>query len=406
MAIQQKRIIINIYGKASGLLLATWDDFEFMGFSKELNGGSGECILKLARAFDYGGIDVVLGNDVEIRISDKDTVNNTEYPDSVRTIYRGYISLLERGVSEKSESIIVHILGYYTLLSVDILKNAAQTTLYSKAVDGITTVSGDQSAADIGLMMRKILDRYIAENLGPKISYDAGDIPDTGTTAKYTFEQKSYREVMDNLKRLAPAGVYWYVDENGKVSFKASPTTPTHKFVFGKHFNSVRVENSLEKVRNSFLVWNGEPTGVLDIYKNYEDAESIARYGRRTEPQNDYGIGDEDAADAIGAKLLSDNKQAEVKVRCVIMDNNLSENFGYDIESIRPGDTCSFYGFSSQLSDIFRDNMLITRVIYMTDRVEIEVEAVKSGLLDFQEKQSRAITDLSSRALEIPESYS
>ncbi len=78
---------------------------------------------------------------------------------------------------------------------------------------------------------------------------------------------------------------------------------------------------------------------------------------------------------------------------------------GTDIEDIHPGDTCRFLGFSSNLSDIFRDNMLITRVSYTLDSVEIEVELNKSGLLDVQARQGRAISDIGNGGLGIPESY-
>ena len=404
MSVIKKQILINVYSPTDGSLIKIWTNASFDGFMKEINGGIGECIIQLAEPFDYGEKDLDIGNDVEIRICDRDTLADTTSGDRSRIIYRGYISLIEREITGPKESIRVHLLGYYTRLGTDFLKNAEYTTLYSEPTAGLTITYGDEDAADIGLMMRALLDRYIAETPNAKISYDSEQIPDTATTATYRFEQKTYREAMDSLKQMAPVGTFYYIDESGKVKFGVKPTIPTHKFFFGRHFNQVKVEQSLEKVRNFFLVWNGE-TGADKVYKHYQDDESIANYGRRAEASNDYGIDNSNAADKIGVKFIDENKDSITKVICTIIDNNGDSDKGYDIESIQPGDTCSFYGFDSDLADIFRDNMLITQVHYYLDRVEIEVEIVKSGLIDFQEKQGKEIGDIGTGGLLIPESY-
>ena len=389
----------------SGQYLRTWTDFSFAGFSKELNGGLGECVLTLPRPFDYDQNDISAGNDVEIIVSDADTTDGAGDSDnfSSRTVYRGYISLVERTVNGGSESITITLLGYYTRLALDILKNGSQTTLYSHATSGLTVTSGSQGAADIGLMMRTVIDRYRAETGDTSIVYSAPDIPNTGTAATFSFEQKTYRNAIDDLKQLAPANVYWYVDETGRVFFKSKPTSPTHRFIFGRHFTSVSVQRSLETVRNVLLLWNGDTSSP--IYKHYEDATSIALYGRRAAAFNNYGVDDTNAADLIGAKFLAENAAPETKVVCEIADNNGGQN-GYDIESIQPGDTCSFVGFSSGLADIFRDNMLITKVTYSLDKVQLEVEIVKSTLVDFQNRNSRQIADIGNGGLGVPATYS
>lgn len=402
MSLFKKQVLINMY-TPSGTFIRTMPNLNFVGFTKQLNGGLSECILKTDKVFDYSGTDLLLGNDVEIRIIDKDTVAQLSEGSKSVIVYRGYISLIEREVDGQSESVSIHLLGYYTLLALDILKNSTQTTLYSNSTTGLTATLASKNAADIGLMVRAIIDRYIAETVNPKISYDALDIPNTSTTGEYTFEQKTYREALDAMKALAPAGVFYYINEIGRVSFKTKPTTPTHRFVFGKHFKKVHVEHSLEKVRNFLLLWNG-PAG--SIYSHYQDDDSIATYGRRVQTENDYGIQSSGAASLLGTRFLADNKSPDVKVTCTIIDNNLDAAMGYDIESIQPGDTCSFYGFAPGFDDIFKDNMLITEVNYTMDSVEITVEIIKSSLLELQNKQSEIIKDISTGGLAIPTTYS
>ena len=400
-----KKQVYARVSNSSGQLLTDWYDIDFRGYSKQLNAGPSECVLGLGVAFDYDSTDLQVGNDVKIILSDADTSAGTMSGESGSlVIYQGYISLIERDVDGSREIVTVHLLGYYTLLALDYLKNGSQTTLYSNSSTGLTTASGSQSAADIGLMMRAVIDRYIAETTNPRISYlGTYDIPDTSTTANYRFEQKTYREAMDDLRSLAPADVYWYVSELGRVTFKTKPTTATHVFQFGKHFSTVHVEHSLEKVRNFLLLWDGKTSSY--VYKHYQSDPSISQYGRRADAVNDFGVDASGAADAIGAKFLAENKDPAIKVTCSILDNNGENGRGYDIESIQPGDTCSFVGFSSGLSDIFNENMLITRVDYKLDMATIEVEIVQSGLLAFQAHQGRAINDIGSGGLGVPESY-
>lgn len=402
MSYQPKEIEAIVYNPA-GAQIATWRDFLLENFSKEINAGLGDCLITLARRFDYNGGDLAEGNEVELRVSDRETRAATTPGDPSKTIYRGYVSLISR-LGEKTEKIEVTLLGYYTRLALDILKNGTQTTLYSNNSSGLTITSASQNAADIGAMFRAVIDRYRAETSGPKIYYRAAEIPDTGTTATYRFAQQYYKDALEKLRSLAPAGTFWYCDPTGRVTFGQKPTTPTHKFIFGKHFEKVSVQRSIEKVRNTLLIWNGE-TGGSKVYKHYEDASSIATYGRRVETLNDYSIDNVNAADLIGAKFLADNKWPETKVVCTIADSNGTDGaYGYDIESIEPGQTCSFYGFSSDAAEIFRDNMLITKVVYHPDYAEVEVEVVKSGLLDFQDQQRRDIKDVGGGRT-VPESY-
>lgn len=404
MALTPKRYLALVYNN-EGVFLSTWSDFAFTSFTKELNGGLGPCVLTLARPFDYSDVDVSLGNEIEIRVSDKSTIANGAYPDGAVTIYRGYISAVDRSVDGGKETLAVTLLGFYTLLAVDVLKDGSQTTLYSNTSAGLTPTAGSQGASDIGLIMRAVIDQYRSENTNPKINYAIGDIPLTSVTAIYRFEQKTYRDAMDSLRSLAPENVYWYCNAMGLISFKPVPTDTTHSFVFGRHFSKVRIEQTMERIRNFLLIWNGE-VGGTEVYRHYENAASVAQFGRRVEVLNDYGVDDADAADAIGEKFLAENAPPSVKLTCTVIDDNGSDNLGYDIESIEPGDTCSFYGFDSSLGEVIPQHMIITSVTYAMGSAEITVEIVRSGIVEAQSKQGRKINDIGSGGLAIPETYS
>lgn len=384
----KKTITIRIY-KPTGEFLKTWDNASFSGFIKEINGGMGECLIDLGEKFDYDGGELQLGNTVEILVSDKQT-NMDEW----QVIYSGYISLYEPYADGQKEGIRVHVLGHYTKLSIDFLKSGSQTTLYTDAAAGVSTTS-PSAITDVGIVMRGIIDRYRAETASPKLNYSLGSIPVVSQNLKYTFEQKTYREAMDVVKEAAPTGYYYYVDQFGTVWLKAKATEPKHTFILGKHFKSVNVERSIEKVRNVILIWNGE-TGGSKVYKEYKSDASINQYGRRAAGMNDYGIDDEASADNIGNKFIAENKDPDIKVTCEILDDNYYGDYnglaaGYDIETIEPGDTCRFIGFAEEFSNIFKDNMMITKINYLVDRVELTIENVQSGIVDLTKRTDEKV---------------
>ena len=394
-----KKILVKIYNEKDQFIM-DWDKAIFQGFSKEINAGPGECVLRLAEKFDYGGGELKLGNFVRVLVSDKETIS---LPDGYLVIYSGYISMIETWDDGKKEGIDVHLLGDYTKLGVDILKNGAQTTLYSDSTAGLTVTSpGD--AADVGLMARAVITRYRAETVNPRINFSPESIPLASSTQSYFFEQKTYREALEKLLTIAPAGYYYYINENGVLTFKQKSTTVKHRFEFQKHISSIRVQKGIEKMKNCVLLWNGA-ADPDDIYKKYEDTASIIKYGRRTELKEDYGIVDAAGADAIGASFISQNKLPESRIIVDIVDNSADSVNGYDIESIDPGDTCSFVGIDDFLADIFYSNMIITKVDYSLDKATVTIENYGSGILDWQEKTNRELNDLRRKG-GLPESYS
>ena len=391
-----KKVSIKVSNN-EGYIIKEWSKATFDGFSKEINAGLGECLITLGEKIDYQGPELKLGNIVDIIISDDDTT-----VEGYKKIYSGYISMIEPVIDGGKENILVHVLGHYTKLSVDFLKDGSTTTLYSDSSAGLTTTpTGD--AADLGLIIRGIIDRYKAETANAKLYYNKTSIPDAGQTALYTIALKTYREAFDKIISMYDSNYFYYIDENGLISIKQKPTAPTHIFQFGKHFKSIKMQKSMEKIRNNLIVWNGEAPGPGEVYNNYKDDASIAQYGRRSEYIEDFGIADDSSADKIGAKFIAENKDPDIKVICELIDNGLDPVNGYDIDSVQPGDSCSFIGFNQSLSNILVENMLITKVDYTLDKITLTIEMSKSGIINWQDKTAKEVNDLRSQG--IPPTY-
>jgi hypothetical protein len=400
-----KNISIKVY-RPSGEFIKEWTGFaSFSTFSKEINAGLGECIIDLAIPFGYSGNDLEVNNTVDILVSDRDTASGAG---AVR-IYSGYISMYEISLDEKGATASVHLLGEYTRLSVDYLKNGSQTLLYSDATSGLTTTASGTSA-DTGLIMRAIINRYRAETANPKISYDQASIPLTGQSVLYAVNLQTYREAMDKMISMYTGYSFWYVDENGTISVKNKPSSPKHIFEMDKHVKSIKIQKNIENMRNSLLFWNGESATSV-VYNHYDDDASIGKFGRRREFMKDTGISDSAAADLIGENYIAENKDPEIKITVEIYDNNgyaldsLGNPVrGYDIESIQPGDTCRFVGFEPNGANFVYDNMMITKVDYYLDRAVLTIEVTKSDIINWQSKTAKEVNDMKSSGL--PATYS
>jgi hypothetical protein len=375
MAVKKKQLFVDVYNPTTGAKITTWMNANLNQFTKTINNGLSECILELPYAFDYAGSDIAEGNEVKISIQDNDTVGVQ------KIIYWGYISMIEGEISDRKESMMVQLLVYQTTLALDIMQTAKVTAI---------TFTG----VDLGTAMRSIIDSFKAANPLSKISYTSLTIPTVGKVITYTFKRVTYQQAMDKLRSMAPANYYFYIDENNVVNFKPKPTTATHTFVLGRHFSAVRAQRGIEKVKNSLLLWNGEPSTSI-IYKRYEDAGSIALYGRRTNVVDDYGVGDEATADMLALNYLTENRDPEIVLTVEILDNTENpDGKGYDLESIQPGDTCSFVGFSEAFKGRYlSDNMLITSIIYTLDKVILTIDPRNLGIVDWQDQTSKNIRE-------------
>lgn len=389
----RKRIQIKIY-TPEDVFIKNWDNASFDSLTKELGvSGMEQCILTLGEGFNYGEEDLNLGNFIEISVSSSSHIIAAEVMGE-KYVFRGFISMIEPYIDGKKEGVKVYCLSHASKLANDILKDSATTTLFSHVSAGLTT-SSPGSAADIGLMMRAIIDRYRAETTNPKINYTSESIPNTGTTALYSFECKTYKEALDKVAEMAPENYIYYIDDDGIVWFKEKSSIPNHKFTIGLNTKMVQVQRSLEKIKNFLLIWNGE-TGGSSIFKHYQDDNSITQYGRRVMFLRDYGIADTTSADKIGAKFINENKDPLAVVLAEIAGN-------YYIENVKPGDTCQFLNFDDIFADIFNYNMIISKVVYRINSVEIQADVLRSNLIDWQEKTSREVEDLSTEG--IPASY-
>ena len=221
------------------------------------------------------------------------------------------------------------------------------------------------------------------------VYYYDGEFVLSNTTISYTFNTSTYLQAIKKIRELCPEGYYFYVDANNLLHFKKKSTTAEHILQIGKHLIKVVSEKRLENVKNVvYFIGNG-------IYKTYTRSGSISSYGRRVHIIQDQRVTQEATANIMATTFLDENEAVEIRTKLRIIDNNAGTvNIGYDIESIRPGDTVQIKGFGTaytqQLWDAtLWDNgqwdntisyasgtiMQIVSVSYTPDYIDLEVSS-------------------------------
>ena len=342
-------------------------DMTFDSFTAAKNSGLGQCAFRLARAFDAFNPsgDVSLGNKIEVRIYDKDAAGGV-------LIYSGYIEQQKPSIDGGQESVEIICVGNISKLASDVLKNGAQTTLYTDTTAGLSTSAA--TAAEIQKVVKAIIDRYNAENGVGSMHYstDGGteSVAATGSNMNYKFEALTYLQAIQKCKDIAPQNYYFYIGPDGTIYFKGQPTSATHTFTVGKNIKSIQVQKGIDSLKNILLLYAPNISGGA-VYKQYKDDASISLYTRRVQQQTESNLQDTASMDNLGNSFINENKDPRIRVIMEIADNN-ENSLGYDIESIQPGDTCKITGIA--YGTLLTDNMVIQEVEWQLGKATITIE--------------------------------
>lgn len=386
-------VLVKVFTAGNGGYLGSLPQASVSSFEYRIDDGPGECVLTLPSKFDAVDPLVKLNRYYEIHVFDAAFAS-----EPARVVYEGYVSLIEREISESGEGIKVHLLGHHTKMAMDVYRNGTTTTIA-------------HSAVALGAVIKDILDKWAAatSQTSAKIYFASGTSFDVGMgpTVSYTFEEKTYREALDIARSYASGGQYFRFEPDGLFVMRAPSATADHSLTYGRHFTRISVAQSMEKIRNKVLFYNGVQSGANKIYKLYTAAPEVSQYGPRVERHYDYGVIVAATADAAANRFLADAKKEGVTLSVRIVSSRAltphtgtagARPVGYDIERFRPGDTVRFDGFDKD-TEFLSPNMLITRVVYGFDWADLTIDPFAVGVSAWQKKTDNDISRLSARTM-------
>lgn len=319
-----KTVMFKVFTSA-GAFVRVWPDVATLpSFRTVINGGPSAMTLTLPRAWGAAGEvgetgslnDLRNGNLVEIWVVDGDTDS------SGRLIYQG--SIREHEMSDPpSDGVKVLLVPRTSQLSEAFIRGPVTLTDY-----------------DPTHLMRYLVDTWL-----PGIGWDTGN-PEVGERFGQTFEKIKVAQAMEIVRRLAGGKWYYRLNADNTLSFNSWSlrTAATHQ-LNGAHFASVRYVRSAVDVKRRVVVFGAQTVNSAGVVTGRIEAESIdphyvigvdePRDLFHTDPRiTDYATGQR-----VAYSLHEFNREELISTEIDIPDNNYSSGRGYDIESLRVGDT-------------------------------------------------------------------
>jgi hypothetical protein len=343
-----------VYRVYDGAYVTTWSDevVSVPEFNTDINEGAGSVTIQLARSFDSFGesSDVKLNNKVEIWVVDKERTEGL-------LLYTGYISGYRPIIDNQEEYVEVTLFSYIAEFSRFMFKDASGNT---------TLTYNSYDPTDI---LEDVIDKYRAQ--GGSINYTASSIARTNTVVSYTFTTNTVLEVINKIIELCPVGWYWRVDPDNTIYLQPKLALPVHTLKLGKEVENVRTNRRVEDLINTvYFVGGGDPS----LYRKYLDQTSIDTYGRYELLIVDERVTVVATAQTISQRIISQQKDPEVRTTFIVVDSNGPSNkLGYDIESIKPGETVRLENMTAGLSTI--ETVQILSIQYSPDSIEVEASS-------------------------------
>jgi hypothetical protein len=231
---------------------------------------------------------------------------------------------------------------------------------YFKVYSGTIETDADFVDVDPADIVRESVDAY--QSSGGTATYEAGDVQDAGFTVSYSFRLATIREMIQKARDLAGSSYYWFIDPaNTQLTFKAASTTADHRFVVGRHLETMEIASTVEGVTN-VIYFTGGPTAGVNLLKLYSDTESLSLNWRSMLRLYDNRVTVSSTAQALSDAYFDEHDDEVFRGEITVLADK------YDISTIELGQTVAINGLSN-----FMDTRLlqITQVRRSPDKITL-----------------------------------
>jgi len=183
-----------------------------------------------------------------------------------------------------------------------------------------------------------VLTPQYSSNSSPKAVGDSIEVSET--VVSYIFNTYTVKEAIDKIIELTPENWYWRIDADKNIYMaKSDLTSENHNFVIGKNITSLSTTRREEDIVNTVYFTGAETAGV-NMYRVYTNSASISTYGIHAIKLNDGRVTKTSTADIMANRILNSKNAPEIRTNINVVDNNgKNSRLGYDIESVKPGQT-------------------------------------------------------------------
>lgn len=300
-------------------------------FSAEVDGSISPMDITLEVPYDSSVNGLTFGNVVETWCADADS--------SGVLVHAGTIERIQRSLTPSSSSITVSVEPFVAQLARDYFRDDSAGTDIEK-VWGPT---------EVATMLRYLIDRSNARSTSfARLFYTSSSVQNSGVAVSNQVGSETYLSALQRIKAVGPGNFYWHVSADGTFYYRNYDSGTRHILTIGRETDSLTATTDLTEVRNTIYFWNGSDADNQMIALERSSSTSQALYGRRAEIITDTHIGlvegtisaaqAQATAEAATNNYLAEHRDPSEEYQLVVNDGT-GNTIGYDIESLRPGDT-------------------------------------------------------------------
>lgn len=294
-------------------------------YSWKINGGKGNLALEFIapiQEFVNSSLGVDLPVNIKVYLHDKET------PSTGQLIYSG--SLIDNNYTLSAEGFIKPN-GFLYIAGEKDLENKVVENVFT----GATTIS--YSNMDIGDIIKDLLDKYQLK--GGTVTYTSLSIPTVGTSISITVKNETYLQAIKRICGYLPQFWNFYIDGANVFNLQFTDLDVVdHKIYIGKEGVEGSLRLSFGEIVNGVFFHGGDTGGGTKLYKKYSNSSSQNNFGVYETILSDERVTLASTVAIKSNQILSRKGQPIRYLEATIVDSNGNE-FGYDIDSIKPGDT-------------------------------------------------------------------
>ena len=299
-------------------------------FTSNINGGQGNMNIVLKQSFSFQGI--VRSDIVKVYKTDNITPNGM-------LIYTGFIDEIDRSYLSWKESITYRVYWLYYPLG-KLYARSGWSDTYSVNQDPKITIEESIDFANT---------HY---NLYSK------NVSSFGSNIETDYDSTRITSLITDLA--IQTWFYFYIDQNWELTFAQKPSTPDHLFTVWREVIQITSDEDWKDIINRYNL--NYKSGLVTA----TDATSETNNGFRKLTVTDTSIVDAASAQIAADNYILENKDQKKRIKLEI--NSL-----YDIDIIKPGETVKVLGLDYDIN-----NLQIHKISYNIDRVQLELEQVKT----------------------------
>ena len=241
-------------------------------------------------------------------------------------IYSGVYSGYTIEYSENGQKEFVHLfIPNVTRLTSRVFRSGTNTTV-------------DFNSVDPSDMFRACI---FNANVG--ITYTSDSVKDTGVSRTYSFVSDYASDVLSSILKITPNRWIYYIDGDDKAYLKNIDTHGMNHKIYLSQCKGIVFDKSVAFIKNRVLFLGGG-----GLYKEYNATASQNAWGINEEKIADERVTTEATASIIANRFLNERQVPTNFFRLEVLDKTDKFN-GYDIETIKPGDTITVFTNTSTL---------------------------------------------------------